>query len=150
MQKINDFLVEDALALEYLFREAGLEAHSRAIRIALQDAQEDAIRECNYGTDTVFNGIQSAINIYKTVTSEMSDEKITNSDIIDMLDNNMEDINNITNLDFAPKFVKANNMPILQVLSSLIQHIKTQDPDMPIDDDTKSLLHQLQQVTGGK
>ena len=146
--KINDVLVEDALALEYLFRQAGLEAHARAIRIALEDAKDDVIREQNYGTDTIYRGLESATKIHRAISAELLDE-LTNNNIIDILDEHIEDIENIKDLEYAPKFVQSNNIPILQTLASLIKHIKPQDPDQKIDKKSTRLLTQLKQITGG-
>ena len=146
--KINDMLIEDALALENLFRSAGLETHARAIRIALENAKDDVIQEQNYGTDTIYKGLESAVNIHRSVSANLS-EKLTNKNIVDILNNHISDIDNIKDIEKAPKFVRANNLPILQVLSSLIEHIKPQDPDQIIDKNTTLLLKQLQHFTGG-
>jgi len=147
--KINNQLVEDALALETTFREAGLEEHARAIRIALQEAQEDIIKEQNYGTNTILNGIKSAANLYRSINAYISDES-KNNDIINVLDHHIEDIDNIRNIEYAPKFVLSNNIPILQSLSSLISNLKTQSPYDKINNETKKLIAKLQNsIRGG-
>lgn len=147
--KINDTLNEDALALESLFRSAGLEAHARAVRIALEEAKNDIILEKYCGTDHIYKIFNSAINLNKTITASLKSDNLTNKKMIDLLDNHLEDINNIQDIKSAPKFVKSNNIPILQTVASLIQHIKTQDPDTVIDNKTRKILQILKKFTGG-
>lgn len=146
--QIDKALIEDALALEFIFRYAGLEAHARAVRIALEDAKNDIIVEQNYGTKNIYEGLESAININRSIEANIS-EKLTNKDIVDILNEHIKDINNIKNIEEAPRFVQSNNTPILQTLSSLIKHIKPQDPYSLIDVETDNLLKQLQHYTGG-
>ena len=148
MDKISNILVDDALALEKLFREQGLEVHARAIRIALEEAKTDIIQEQFYGTENIYKGIDSAIQLHRTISAQ-SLEDISNDDIINILEEHIEDINNLKNIEKAPKFVQANNIPILQTLASLITHIKPQNPANKIDEETAQLVRQLLYFTGG-
>jgi len=139
--QIDEIMVEDMLALENLFRNAGLEMHSRAIRLALEQAKTDIIDEQRYGTENIKSSFDSINNIRKSI--EYISEDITNKEIVDILDNHIDDINNIKNIEYAPKFVLANNISALKTLTSLIEHIKTQGPANNIDGITLSLLRNI-------
>lgn len=139
--KIEDNIVEDVLALECLFRNAGLELHSRAIRMALEQAQTDIIDEQKYGTNNikkVFNSINNIRNTFYNIK-----DNITNKDVIDILENLIDDINNIKNIENAPQFVVSHSNHILKILNILVKYIKTQSPANNIDQKTKSLLNSL-------
>lgn len=148
MTNINSTLIEDALAIEKVFRSAGLEDHANAMRVILEEANQDFIREQMYGTENIYKGIEAAININRTITAQMANN-LNNNDIINILDHHIEDINLIKDLDYAPKFVKSNNAPILHSLASLISYLKEQDPEDSINNKTKKLLCQLQDSIGG-
>lgn len=148
MIRINQTLVEDVLELENIFRSAGMEEHARAIRIALENAEEDIIQEKKYGTDNIIDGINSAANLYRSIKANIT-RKSTNDDLIGLLNDHIDDINNIRNIEDAPKFVKSNNTPIIKSLSSLITHLKNQNPEDKINKNTIHLIRNLKHAICG-
>lgn len=146
--KINDDLVNGILNLETIFRNAGLEEHAIAIRIALKNAEEDIVKEQNYGTDTIYEGLNSIKNINKSISNLLDEEDASINDLINLLNNHIDDLNNIENLDYSPSFVKRNNIPIIKIIRSIIEYIKDEDPSQVLDKIVKEYLEKLKSLTG--
>lgn len=145
--RIDDKLIEDVCAIEKLFKDAGLDLHALAIKIALNDAIDDAMHENFYGTAKIKENIRAANNIYQSFSEDYS--KFTNNKIIDILNSHMEDISMIQDVNNAPKFVKASSGRVLEALQNLISHIKPQNPGLKIDKTTIELIEKLKETAGG-
>jgi len=145
--KINNDLVNDILSLETIFRNAGLEEHAIAVRIALKNAEEDIIKEQNYGTDTIYNGLDSITNINRSINNLLNEEDASINDLIKLLNDHIDDLNNIEDLDYSPSFVKKNNIPIIDMIHSMIKYIKNKDPNNKIDEVIKEYLKKLKSLT---
>ena len=142
---IDKDLIEDALALEILFRESGLNDHAKAVRIALNQAGNDIIQEVEYGVQKSFSVIKSASNIgRKIVLSECK----TNKDVINFLSDQIEDIENISDFEKGPSFIVSSIRPIMDKIAEITNQAQDKNIEQNIDDKTKNLLTEIKKCVG--
>lgn len=146
--QLDEKLVEDALALEYVFIQAGLDVHARAVRLALEQAKNDIITEKYYGTDNVNNFIRTSAKISDTIADNTVDT-MKNADVIDLLEAITDDVAIVANVNEAPKFIKSSADSLMTKISRLINHLKPQDPEATIDKKTRLALRDLSISQGG-
>lgn len=145
MSYIDKDLIEDALALEFLFIKSGLYDHAKAIRIALKQAENDIIQEVEYGVEKSFSIIKSASNIGKKIA--LNDCK-TNKDVINFFADNIEDIEKISGFEKGPSFINSSIKPIMDKIAEIINYIRDKNVEQNIDDKTKNLLITIKKITG--
>ena len=149
LQQIDPQLVSDVLALENSLREAGLEVHARAVKIALAKAQEDVILEQFYGPDNIINFFKSAENLNEVVNQIIENEQSTNNDMINLLDEHSNDVDNLFKAEKAPSFIKMSSIKIAENLSNLVESLKNKNPDDELDKESLSELIEIAKYTGG-
>ncbi len=146
MSYIDQDLIEDALALEFLFRKAGLHEHAKAVRLALHQAENDIIQEAQYGgAAKTFSVLKSASDIGKKIV--LNDCK-TNKDVINFFSENIDDVENISDFKKGPSFIVSSIRPIMDKIAEITNHVKDKNIEQNIDDKTKNLLIEIKKCVG--